>query len=293
MKTLNKPSCLTGLLTVIFFCVCFITETGCSGPSPAASAADSTAKMQTQDTVKAMSPAGSTAPEETPEIKKQQTEYYHSLQKKVVKPKLPVGAVEKKAADSQPAATENGMKYGILGYSYPPSIRVGDSKTIHAFISVKFPESKVRDTLIKIVLSDDSRQKGDSIVMVKAIRLYKEVTMTLACMDTVLTVTPIHPSASQLIDTVNGNKWSWDIYAKTADHPRSKLKLTIATTGPASYEEKTLVINIKVESNFVRVTYDYLMDNPKVLVSSILIPVVGFFGGRYFKRRKKRRTGNS
>ena len=36
------------------------------------------------------------------------------------------------------------LKYGILGYAYPPSIIVGNSANIHAFISIKFPESKVK-----------------------------------------------------------------------------------------------------------------------------------------------------
>jgi hypothetical protein len=179
------------------------------------------------------------------------------------------------------------LKYGILGYSYPPTITVGSSKTIHAFISIMFPENKVRDTLVKIVIDDDKNETGDSVVIVKAIRLFKEVTMTLDCMDTVLKVSPNHPNASQQIDTLHGNKWSWSIYAKTADYPVSKLKLKITTKGPASYDEKTLTINIKVEPHILRRIYNYLINNPKVLVSSILIPLLGFFGTRYFNNKRK------
>jgi hypothetical protein len=178
------------------------------------------------------------------------------------------------------------LKYGILGYSYPRSITVGNSKNIHAFISIKFPEGKVRDTVYKLLINDDPSQKDDSIVTIKQIPLYHIVTINLTCLDTILKVTQNNPSAKQELDTLSGNKWSWTIYAKTADHPSSKLKLTILTEGPSNYEEKTITINIKVEPHFVRKIYDWLIDNPKVLIVSILIPLFAFFGRLFLKKNK-------
>ena len=179
------------------------------------------------------------------------------------------------------------LKYGILGYSYPPSIVVGESKNIHAYISIVFPSSKVRDTLLKIILTDDSGDKNDSISITEPMPIYKYVTMKLTPLDTALKVINFdEDSAKQQIDTLNGNKWSWSILATSADHPISKLKLRIATQGPDNYEERTIPISIKLDLNIGRRIYNFLMNNPKVLVVSILIPLISFIGGILLGKRR-------
>ena len=94
------------------------------------------------------------------------------------------------------------------------------------------------------------------------------------------------PLARQQMNFNDGNQWTWEIFAKTADSPTSKLKLRIVTEGPAEYEEKTLLINIKVEHNFVRKIYDFLMDNPKTTIS-ILVAVLGFLGKKLWDKLMK------
>jgi len=181
------------------------------------------------------------------------------------------------------------LKYGILGYSYPPSIIVGESKSIHAFVSIIFPQSKVKDTLLKITLADDPTAKGDSMSITEPIRLYKYVTLKLMALDTSLKVTSFNDdSGRQQIDTLNGNKWSWNILATSADRPVSTLKLLISTEGPDHNEEKTIPISIKVNPYLGREIYDFLTNNPKVLVVSIIIPLVAFVGGLVVRKKKKK-----
>jgi hypothetical protein len=183
------------------------------------------------------------------------------------------------------------LKFGILGYSYPPNIVVGESKDIHAFISIVYPASKVKDTLLKISVADDSSNSNDSINIFEPIRLYKYVTLTLIPTDSSIKVAN-YPQVSprQEIDTLGGNKWSWGVLAKSADQPISKLKLIISTEDPQNYEEKIIPVYIKVNPHFFRKVYNFLMGNPNVLVVSILIPLATFIGGLLFAKWKKKNT---
>lgn len=179
-------------------------------------------------------------------------------------------------------------KYGILGYSFPTFMSVYESKNIHAFISVKFSGSQVRDTIQAIIFEDEDRSNKDSIVIKERIPLFDFVSMDLIALDSSIRVTNnIHPDSRQRLDTISGNKWSWTIRAESADLPSSKLKLVIRTENPQYYKEKTIPIAIKLDANFFRRIYNFLIENPNVLVVAILIPLLGFIGKRVFKERGK------
>ena len=144
----------------------------------------------------------------------------------------------------------------------------------------------MRDTLLTMIVKDDPAENTDSISVTEPIRFYKHVTVTLTSMDSAIKVTDIHPEARQILDTTSGNKWSWSVLVTNADIEVSKLKLKLVTDNPVHYEERTLPINIRVEHSIWRKIYNYLMDNPKVLVVSILIPLVSFLGGLYLQKKK-------
>lgn len=179
-------------------------------------------------------------------------------------------------------------KYGILGYSFPSFMSVYESKNIHAFISIKFSGSQVRDTLQTIIFEDEDSNNKDSIVIKERIPLFDYVSIDLIALDSFIKITNnIHPNSRQRLDTISGNKWSWTIRAESADRPSSRLKLVIRTENPQYFKERTIPIAIKVDTNFFRRIYNFLIENPSVLVVAILIPLITFIGKRFFKEKGK------
>jgi hypothetical protein len=169
---------------------------------------------------------------------------------------------------------------------------VHDSKNIHVFISIPYSEGKIRDTLMQITADDDiddnDKSTTDSIKIKYDIPLYKTVNVQLMPLDTTLKVTRNHPSDLQKVNTNSGNHWSWTVLATSANKPISKLKLNITTQSPNNFITRTIPINIKVESHIFRRVYNYVAENPSVLIGTILIPLAGFAGKRIFDRKMKR-----
>jgi len=183
------------------------------------------------------------------------------------------------------------MKSGILGYSYPDHIRRSTSKSINVFLSVVNNQEEIRDTLKKtIVLQQEIVEMEDTIHLeTTAVILYKYLTVTLVDPDTVFRVTQIHNKNRQLIDTLHGNKWRWNI-STNSDRSSGLLILKIVSEGPNEVlDDRNLNIHIDINnSSLFRRIWIYLLDNPAIIVTVILIPVIAFFAKRWLDRKKNK-----
>jgi hypothetical protein len=183
-------------------------------------------------------------------------------------------------------------KSASIAYSYFTTIQRTELKHISAYLSINTPEAKVRDTLRKIerIQRIQSEKEDSSIINSLSLPLvydYVEINLMDPAGD--YTITKVgHNNDKQLIDTIKGNQWDWTVMTKT-NKKTTKLILKITAYLPNASEElenRSIPIRIKLEQNMLRKIWAVLLDDPKYLLSAILIPLFAFFGKRYFDKKK-------
>jgi hypothetical protein len=184
------------------------------------------------------------------------------------------------------------QKSAILGYSYFKAIKRNELKNIRAYLNIKFPESKVRDTLHKIekMQQVDIKDKDTNIINTLDIPLYDYIEVNLLDPAKDYTITPInHTADKQKVDTVRGNNWGWSVLTKT-DKNTTSLTFKVTAYMPDStaiLDTRTVTIDIKLEKNIFRKLWAVLLDDPKYFLAVILVPLIAFLGKRYFDRKKR------
>jgi hypothetical protein len=189
------------------------------------------------------------------------------------------------------------QKSAILGYSYFTSIKRNELKNIRAYLNIKFPESKVRDTLHKIekLQQVDIKDKDTNIINTLNINLYDYIEVDLLDPAKDYTITPInHTADKQKVDTIRGNNWGWSVLTKT-DKNTTSLILKVTAYMPdstAELDNRVIPIRIKLEKNIFRKLWTVLLDDPKYFLAVILVPFIAFLGKRYFDRKKREPAKN-
>jgi hypothetical protein len=182
-------------------------------------------------------------------------------------------------------------KSARLGYTYFNTIKRNEVKNIRAYLSIRFPESKVRDTLRQIERRQEISRTDDdsSIINTLDIRLYDYVEINLLDPAKDYTITPVnHTIDKQKVDTLRGNSWGWTVLTKT-DKKITTLILKVTAYMPDStleLDNRSIPIRIKLEKNIIRKLWTVLLDDPKNFLWVILVPLAAFFGKRYFDRKK-------
>ncbi len=180
----------------------------------------------------------------------------------------------------------------LLGYSYFTTIKRNEVKSIRAYLSIHFPESKVRDTLRQIERRQEVNiQDGDSsIINTLSIPLYDFIEVNLLDPANDYSIIPInHKADKQKVNTAMGNNWGWSVLTKT-DKNRTSLILKVTAYMPdstAELDNRIIPIRIKLEKNIFRKLWTVLLDDPKYFLVVILVPLIGFWGKRYYDRKKK------
>ena len=189
-------------------------------------------------------------------------------------------------------------KTGVLGYSYFKKMRRKDTRFIHAFISINHPESKVWDTLRQLNKEDQIENgKDTSTIITKAdIRLYSYVKITIINLDSAFHIQAFQDTAKQKIDMVSGNHWEWAVTAET-NQPQGILVLKIEAETPSggtvNLGTRSIPISIEIERTLPRKIWNYMNDNPGWVLAAILIPLISFFGKRYFDRKRQKNNSDA
>jgi hypothetical protein len=184
------------------------------------------------------------------------------------------------------------QKSATLGYSYFTSIKRNELKNIRAYLNIKFPESKIRDTLRKIekLQQVDIKDKDTNIINTLNITLYEYIEVNLLDPAKDYIITPVnHTAEKQKVDTVRGNNWGWSVLTKT-DKNATSLILKVTAYMPdstAELDNRVIPIRIKLEKNMFRKLWTVLLDDPKYFLAVILVPLLAFLGKRYFDRKKR------
>jgi|SRR5688572_13320808 len=194
----------------------------------------------------------------------------------------PVDSMITLPRDNRPAT----RKSATLGYTYPVKMYRGESKNINVYVLIRNQESRIRDTL-KAIVNEQSLSDGDSVsINITNVIWYKTLSITLIDPAGDFTITPIHNSDLQTIDTVDGNWWRWSVKTTTDKKITEMILKVIAKKEDGTADRldaKTIHIEIRIDRNIVRRFVNYLTDNPGVSIP-ILVSIFGFLGW-YIKQR--------
>ena len=190
--------------------------------------------------------------------------------------------VDSGSAPSLPRA----RKSATLGYSYPVKMYRGESKNINVYVLIRNQESRIRDTL-KAIVNEQSSDDDDSVTInITNVIWYKTLSITLLDPAGDFTITPVHHSDKQVIDTIEGNKWRWSLKTTTDKKITEMILKVVAEKEDGAidhFDDRTIHIQIQIDRNIIRRFINYLTDNPVVSVP-ILVSLFGFLGW-YIKRR--------
>jgi len=190
------------------------------------------------------------------------------------------------------------QRSGILGYSFFRTMKQNETRNIYAYVTINHPQSTVRSILQEINSEDipPVRENDTASIYTKNILLYKYLDVSLIDPGGQCIITPVHESNRQLIDTVQGNSWQWAVTPKTKEK-QVRLILKVNAEKPDGSSNplgsRNIAIDISLEINFFRSVWTWLYDNPEKLLVLILLPLVAFFGGKFFKRKKIEKTFNN
>jgi hypothetical protein len=186
-------------------------------------------------------------------------------------------------------------KSARLAYNYPPEMTRYKSEDINVYVSIVNPASFVKDTLMKILATQQSpsgKKTIDSIVTTN-ILLYKRLLVELMDPDSAFTIKRIYGEAWQEVDSTGDNRWRWSVTPLT-DAPEAKLVIKVMAQKPVGtqvyIDDRTFFIKVKMVGigQTIRSWITYMQDNKGMVVTVILIPLFAYFGKRYFDRKSKK-----
>jgi hypothetical protein len=182
----------------------------------------------------------------------------------------------------------------VFGYSVFKNMRQNETREINAFVSIINPESKVIDTLEEINASNIPERRSDTATIItKNIVLYKSLNIQLFnAGDSDFIIKPFSES-SQVIDSTNGNSWSWAVTPRTDKKHGTLIMNVIAEKPDGSHEPFSTIqipITISIDKAIDRTLWQWMMDNPEKVITIILIPFIVFFWKQITGLFKKKAT---
>jgi hypothetical protein len=178
-------------------------------------------------------------------------------------------------------------KSASMGYSYPYNIKRNATRNINVYVTVHHPESAAKDTILRTLAEQKVMVSGtdSDVVEVISIPVYQKIGVWLIDPDSLFHKTRIDDEV-QVIDAVHGNHWRWTISTST-DRPSGTLVLKTHTFGPnGRFKDKNIVIPVVIDNEgYFRRLWIYLLDNPALLITLLILPVLAYFGKRLLDRK--------
>ena len=187
------------------------------------------------------------------------------------------------------------MKSAALSISFPYTMKQEEIRDFRVFISIRFPESKIKEQMQKIQISEMAftDMKIKDTIITRAIELYKNVRVKVIVDPKDLEVTPISGNEKQLVDSMHGNYWYWHIKA-ISDKPTVLVTVSINAEryvgDPDDLTVTNIPINIKIDNiTGLRKSWNWVISNPGYSIPSLLVPFIIFLFAR--KKAAAAKTG--
>jgi hypothetical protein len=208
--------------------------------------------------------------------------HYHSLIVTSV-PGIP-GRSPASVSDEEP-------KSAVMCYSYPYSMSRNQTRDVNVYITVNNPASAALDST-KIIVHEQQPGGNDSTVIAcfdHNVVAYKYLKVQLMDVSGAFKIDSLQIPGRQELNTEFHNQWHWKIMtASTEDSVSLIIKITAEKLKGFQdpLPEITVPIKIKISPPPFRKIWEYLVDNPKLCLTAILIPVVSYFGKKIFDGKK-------
>ena len=186
-------------------------------------------------------------------------------------------------------------KSARLAYNYSSEMKRNVSEDINVYVSIVNSGSFVKDTLMKIVAQQknpSARKANTDSIVTANILLYKRIKVELIDPDAAFKIDSVYGNGWQDVDSIGDNRWRWSVKPLT-DQPNAKLVIKVVAKTPAGaiedIDDRTFYIKVEMTGPFqmFRTWWIYLQDHPELFLTVIIIPLIAFFGKRYFDRKSK------
>lgn len=188
-------------------------------------------------------------------------------------------------------------KSARLAYNYSSEMKRNVSEDINVYVSIVNSSSFVKATLMKIIAKQKNpnthKTNTDSIVTAN-ILLFKRIKVVLMDPESAFKVDSTFGNGWQDVDSIGDNRWRWTVIPKTSQ-PNAKLIIKVTAQTPTGavkdIDDRTFFINVEMTGPFqmIREWWIYLQEHPQLFLTVIIIPLIAFFGRRYFDRKKEQK----
>lgn len=198
-------------------------------------------------------------------------------------------------ADSSkiPIIEEEIPKSGRLMCSYSHVMTKGTSDFVNVYVSIKNSESKILDTLKKIVAAQQSVGDTTSIKYLtnNNILLYKNLTIKLVDPDSAFIITNGHSNETQEVRDTRDNLWNWTVQPTTSNKEAILIvKITAETPDGIreNFDDQYLHLKIHIDdSRIFRRLRVWIQDHVNEVIVLMIIPFLGFIGNVWLTRKKR------
>lgn len=195
---------------------------------------------------------------------------------------------------TNPPATDAAKKSATLGISFYDKMRLHEIKLLSVYVSIENGEA----TLKRVIRSREeqhniTQEKNDtSVIRTFNINIYERLTVSLDYDTSDFEIKALN-GATQTINATGTTRWTWSVKAISTKE-RSSTITVVLDPQPRSGTEDDLdpvIFRVKIRFSFwdmVRSWIVWLADNPKVTITTILVPAIAWF----FARRRKKMRGD-
>ena len=182
----------------------------------------------------------------------------------------------------------------VFGYSFFKNIKQHETRNINAYVSILNQVSTVINTLKDINATDVPERSNDTAtVMTRNIFVFKALSIQLLNAGDSDFIIKSFSEARQIIDSANGNSWTWSVTPRT-DKLHGRLIMNVVAEKQDGSREPFNIINIPItiiiDKALDRTLWQWMMDNPEKVITIILIPFIVFFWKELtglFKKKEK------
>jgi hypothetical protein len=178
-------------------------------------------------------------------------------------------------------ANKSKSRKAVFGFSFFRNMQEHETRNIDAYVSIVNGLSKVIDTLKNINANDIPVRKNDTAtVFARNIFIFKALTVSVVNAGDSDFIIKAFAEPHQIIDSVNGNSWTWAVTPRTSK-TYGRLIMNITAERPDGTHEPFNTINIPIiislDKSINRTIWQWMMDNPEKVLTIILIPLIIFF----------------
>lgn len=184
-----------------------------------------------------------------------------------------------------------------LAYQYPESIQQKEVRDIWVKVKVRSTPGAVKAALQSHIIDYKQEVEGNDTahIFTSEMGVYDYLTVRIEDPGGDFILLPLHVQQRQKIDEREGNVWHWTIQTNS-DKAKSVLILHLIsdngdTSDPQWVSAKQIPIRIKLETNWHRRIYTWLINNPEYVTGTLLVPFILYIGRQLRRRTKGKKNG--